>query len=94
MTLVKVRANDIVLFFLFTYVNRSLDLVLKMEFCHCVLFHLQSIASMSPLVSQLMLMETPETSSHIVASPLMASLLRDAHPCLRPPKQTNVDFLF
>lgn len=76
-------SNNIVLFFLFTYANRRPDLVLKLGFCHCVLFHLQSIASMSPLVSQLMLMEAPETSSRIVASPLMASLLCLAHmsPC-------------
>lgn len=79
MTLLKVRYNNTALFFLFTYANRRPDLVRKLEFCHCVLFHLQSIASMSPLVSQLMLMEAPETSRHIVASsPSMASLLRAA----------------
>lgn len=42
--------------------RRHLDL--KVGFIHCVLFHLQSIALMSPLVSQLISMDAPETSSH------------------------------
>lgn len=43
---------------------RRLHLDLKVGFIHCVLFHLQSIALMSPLVSQLISMDAPETSSH------------------------------
>lgn len=67
-----VRYNNIVLFFWFTCANRRRHLDLKLEFNHCVLFHLQSIASMSPLVLQLMSMEAPETSSHTLASPRTA----------------------
>lgn len=74
-TLVKVRLANIAFFSSITCATGRLHLDLKVGFIHCVLFHLQSIASMFPLVSQRISMEAPETSSHTLVSPSMASLL-------------------
>lgn len=93
-TLVKVRSARIVLFASIPCATRRPHLDLKVGFIHCVLFHRQPIASMSPLVSQLISMEAPETSSHTLVSPSMAPLLLGSRvstlfPVFFPSKQKN-----
>lgn len=50
------------------YATGRLHLNLKVGFIHWVVFHLQSMASMSPLVSQLISMAAPEIRSHTLVS--------------------------
>lgn len=80
-TLVKSRLANIVFFSSTTCTTGGLHLDLKVGSIHCVLFHLQSIASMFPLVSQRISMEAPETSSHTLVSPSMACVSALWLPC-------------